>query len=168
MIHSYTSKITKETKLKQSEARISHLKKRVKRAKQNVYRRNLRIQNLLQTLKKEKLVSDEQYDLLENNFSSVAKQLFNDPLRNSEGSHGNRYCTATKQFAVTLHYYSPKAYNFVRRVMHLPHEKHICKWNSPVNCEPGFLSDVIELLGKRAKCDKMLQDVVLIIDAMAI
>ena len=52
--------------------------------------------------------------------------------------------------------------------MHLPHEKHICKWNSSVNCEPGFLSDVIELLGKRAKCDKMLQDVVLIIDAMAI
>ena len=52
--------------------------------------------------------------------------------------------------------------------MHLPHKKHICKWNSSVNCEPGFLSDVIELLGKRAKCDKMLQDVVLIIDAMAI
>ena len=52
--------------------------------------------------------------------------------------------------------------------MHLPHEKHICKWNSSVNCEPGFLSDVIELLGKRAKCDKILQDVVLIIDAMAI
>ena len=52
LIHSYASKITIETKLKQSEARISHLKKRVKRAKQNVYRRNLRIQNLLQTLKK--------------------------------------------------------------------------------------------------------------------
>ena len=168
LIHSYASKITLETKLKQSEARISHLKKRVKRAKQNVYRRNLRIQNLLQTLKKQKLVSDEQHDLLENNFSSVAKELFNDQLRNSKGSHGNRYSIATKQFAVTLHYYSPKAYNFVRRVMHLPHEKHICKWNSSVNCEPGFLSDVIELLGKRAKCDKILQDVVLIIDAMAI
>ena len=102
LIHSYASKITIETKLKQSEARILHLKKRVKRAKQNVYRRNLRIQNLLQTLKKQKLVSDEQHDLLENNFSSVAKQLFNDQLRNSKGSHGNRYSIATKQFL--LHY----------------------------------------------------------------
>ena len=37
----------------------------------------------------------------------------------------------------------------------------------PLNCEPGFLTNVIDFLGKQAKTDQTLQDCVLIVDAMA-
>ena len=73
-----------------------------------------------------------------------------------------------QKFALTLHYYSPRAYNFVRRILKLPHASNICKWNGSIDCEPGFLTNVIDFLGKQAKTDQTLQDCVLIVDAMAI
>ena len=106
--------------------------------------------------------------MLENNFSGVGKKLFQDQIQNAKSTHGYRYSTETKQFALTLHYYSPRAYNFVRRIFKLPHASNICKWNGSIDCEPGFLRNVIDFLGKQAKTDQTLQDCVLIVDAMAI
>ena len=77
--------------------------------------------DLLKVLKEQKLVSDEMLALFDHNFSGIAKKLFRDQVRNAKvkNKKGNRYNLVTKQFAVTLHYYSPKAYNFVRRVLNL-------------------------------------------------
>jgi len=41
-------------------------------------------------------------------------ELFNNELKNSNKGTGCRYPKEMKQFALTLHYYSPKAYNFCR------------------------------------------------------
>ena len=73
-----------------------------------------------------------------------------------------------KQFAVTLHYYSPKAYNFVRDVLLLPHPSTIQTWAASVNCEPGFLCDVIKVIGDEAKKIPSMSNVVLVLDGMAI
>ena len=80
--------------------------------------------DLLKVLKEQKLVSDEKLALLDHNFGGIAKKLFQDQVRNAKvkNKKGNRYNLVTKQFAVTLHYYLPKAYNFVRRVLNLPHQ----------------------------------------------
>ena len=51
---------------------------------------------------------------------------------------------------------------------HLPHQDCIRSRIASVNCEPGFLSEVIELLGKQSRTEKCLSDAVLIIDAIAI
>ena len=79
-----------------------------------------------------------------------------------------RYNEHTKQFALTLHYYSPRAYDFVRQVLLLPHPSCIRSWAASVDCEPGFLCDVISFLGNAAQNNAVLSDVVLIVDAMAI
>lgn len=41
-------------------------------------------------------------------------ELFNNELKNSNKGTGCRYSKDMKEFALTLHYYSPKAYNFCR------------------------------------------------------
>ena len=79
-----------------------------------------------------------------------------------------RYNEHTKQFALTLHYYSPRAYDFVHQVLLLPHPSCIQSWAASVDCEPGFLCDVISFLGNAAQNNAVLSDVVLIVDPMAI
>lgn len=70
-----------------------------------------------------------------------------------------------KQFALTLLYYSPKAYKFCRSILSLPHPASIRNWISSVNAEPGFLSNVLTQLSKLNVEDK---DCNLILDGMAI
>ena len=67
---------------------------------------------------------------------------------------------------MTLHYYSPKGYKFVCNVFFLPHSSTIRPWAASVHYEPGFLCDVIKLIGKVVKTKPYMSDVVLIVDAM--
>ncbi len=112
----------------------------------------------------------DQQQLLDCYFGDVGKKLFADQVQNAKkkSKYAYRYSNETKQFAVTLHYYSPRAYNFVRRILKLPHQAKIREWNASVDCEPGFLTNVITSLGEMAKSNKAMRDVVLTIDAMAI
>ena len=48
-----------------------------------------------------------------------------------------------KEFAVSLHFYRAKAYNFVRKSLHLPHPATLRSWAADVACEPGFLTATI-------------------------
>lgn len=56
---------------------------------------------------------------------------------------GLKYSEKARQFCLTLHYYSPRAYQFVRESFqnHLPHTKTIQSWYacSDINGEPGIL-----------------------------
>lgn len=58
-------------------------------------------------------------------------------------------------FALTLHFYSPAAYKFVREKFdnHLPHKKTIQRWyaNSGVSCKSGFCEQSVEILIEKAK-----------------
>ena len=121
-------------------------------------------------LKEEECISNQQLDLINHNFEGVAKQLFSDQAQNMTFSTKMSHCYSqeTKQFAMTLHYYSPKAYDFVRKVLYLPHPSSIRSWAASVDCEPGFLCDVINLIGNMATNNTTVSDVVLIVDAMAI
>ncbi|KAL4089272.1 hypothetical protein QTP88_024329 [Uroleucon formosanum] len=54
----------------------------------------------------------------------------------------------TKQLALTLHYYSPKAYHFCRTILSLPHPSSITNWPSSVNAEHGFFQEVFIFIKK--------------------
>ena len=69
---------------------------------------------------------------------------------------------------MTLHYYSPKAYEFVCQRLKLPHTSRIQSWAASVNSEQGHLTDVIKLIGLAAKTDHSMTDAVLVVDVMAI
>ena len=69
--------------------------------------------DLLEHLKKKQLVADHKHILLTENFGAVAEDLFKDQSVNARKltTSTHRYSEVTKQFAMTLHYYSPKAYD---------------------------------------------------------
>ena len=69
---------------------------------------------------------------------------------------------------MTLHYYSPKAYNFVWNLLSLPHPASICAWAASVECKPGYLMNVFKLVGQIAAQNKYMSEAVLVVDAMAI
>ena len=48
---------------------------------------------------------------------------------------------------MTLHYYSSWAYDFVKKVLKLPHALSVRAWAASVDCQPGYLTNVMELIG---------------------
>lgn len=55
-----------------------------------------------------------------------------------------------KKFALTLNYYSPCGYNYVRKEFknNLPHPRTLSNWYSKIDGEPGFTIESFEALKK--------------------
>ena len=122
--------------------------------------------DLLEHLKKKQLIADHEHILLTKNFGAVAKDLFKNQSVNSAKltAFAHWYSEVKKQFA--LHYYSPKAYEFIRKILKLPHSSSIKHWAASVNCEPGYLTNVTQAIGKLAERKVWMKDIVLIVGAM--
>ena len=82
--------------------------------------------DLLCSLKEKQLVEKDQYELLNRNFGDMAKELFSNQARNTakESIHGHHY-TGSTETVCNYHYYSPKAYDFVCKILMLPHPASI-------------------------------------------
>lgn len=63
-----------------------------------------------------------------------------------------------------MHYYSPKAYAYLRSNFTLPNARTIRRWLESVDCEPGFLTDVIKLVSTKTHDNAYS----LVIDSMSI
>lgn len=70
-----------------------------------------------------------------------------------EGHVGRPYSDELKSFAMTLHFYSAKAYNFVRQTFKntLPHASTITKWYRNIDGSPGLTSDAFATLEAKVK-----------------
>ena len=82
----------------------------------------------------------------------------------------HKYGNNLKAFSLTLHFYSVKAYNFVRNTFNsaLPHPKTISRWYKNVNGEAGFTLEVFQLLKKKVEHANRTIICSLVIDEMAI
>lgn len=69
-----------------------------------------------------------------------------------EGKHGKEYSPKLRSFAFTLHFYSPKAYNYLRSVFgeHLPCTSTLRNWYRAVDGSPGISSDAMNALKLKA------------------
>ena len=67
---------------------------------------------------------------------------------------------------MSLHFYRPKAYQFVRQSLHLPCPATIRSWAAAIDCEPGFLTNVINQLTNTL--DENQKDCALLLDEMSI
>ena len=75
-------------------------------------------------------------------FKNVPLQLFN---RSS-----STYNDEQKQFATTLHFYCPKAYEYCRKQLPLPAPSTLRRWLSAVDSRPGFSAQVFSYLQQKA------------------
>ncbi|KAF0703837.1 THAP domain-containing protein 4-like, partial [Aphis craccivora] len=87
------------------------------------------------------------------NLKNIAGMLNDDSedMLLARAAKGRRYSPEIKQFALTLHYYSPKAYDYCRSIL--------------INAEPGFHTEVFDALKTLSPADKHCN---LILDVMAI
>ena len=113
-----------------------------------------------------KQLSKEQSQSLLSNFGHMTRDTFLNEQKNANKSTTSTYADTIKQFATTLHFYSPRAYKFVRRSLHLPCPSTIRFWAAAINCEPGFLKNVIQHLQNSLEEDD--KDCFLLVDEMAI
>jgi len=83
---------------------------------------------------------------------------------------GRSYSKETKVFALTVHYYSPRAYEYLREQFGLPSPRELGRWIRTVDAEPGFLDCVFKFkfIEDTIKGRPYLRDVALVFDAMSI
>ena len=100
------------------------------------------------------LVSSNCAEMLEASFSGVPKQVMQRILRRQHNSKFRaEYPDELKSFAMTLQFYSARAYQYVRRTfdLALPTPRQIRAWYGGVNGEPGFTQSAFSALQARVE-----------------
>ena len=138
----------------------------INRLRTRNFRKEKTIKGLMLQLKKLKLLSEENEKSIIDNFGHMATELFRNEAKNCNKLSGSRYSQEIKEFAISLHFYSPRAYKFVRKSLNLPHPATIRSWSVNIECEPGFLKKPFEFV--EGKVNEGQKDCVLMLDEMSI
>ena len=77
--------------------------------------------------------------MLSQTFSGVPLAVLK-RMSNKKSGKGNKYSPEMKSFALTLQFYSAKAYEYVRKTFNLalPSQSQIRRWYGRVAADPGF------------------------------
>ncbi|XP_001915516.1 DNA transposase THAP9 isoform X1 [Equus przewalskii] len=117
---------------------------------------------LIDALVEEKLLSEETECLLRAQFSDFKWELYN-------WRETAEYSTEMKQFACTLYLCSSKVYDYVRKILKLPHSSILRTWLSKCKPSPGFNSNVFSFLQQRVENgDQLYQYCSLIIKGISL
>ena len=120
---------------------VNTLQKKVKRLE-----RKLEIQkNLLDILQQENQLQSAKLGSIDGCLSELVENQAKNVCRKTK----KVYTDNIKEFAMTMHYYSPKAYGYLRSKLELPTSRTIQRWLESVECEPGFLTDILKLVNER-------------------
>lgn len=165
--HTYVSTVSVQDELKAAKDQLKTARNELKKEKQKLNRRNSTVTSLLKKVNDLKLISNDQTELIRENFPEKTLLLIENELKATK-TQNFQYSEDVKQFAVTLNFYSPQAYRYLREHLHLPHPGTIRKWAVSINCEPGFLSEVISHMKDNLVKEPCKTDCVIMMDAMAI
>ena len=96
----------KDVKIHELKRKVKSLQRAVQRDKQKVSKRD----NIIEDLRQQNLVSSSVANVLEENFSGVSfNVLMNHFVNKDRKPQGHRHNDEAKKFAMTLHFYSPRA-----------------------------------------------------------
>ena len=127
---------------------IAEQKTKIKTLQQKLRRRDKKIETqsqFISDLKAKNLIDDDIANILDENFSGLTGAIIQNQFKNKgRDPRGRRHNDEVKKFALTLHFYSPRAYDYLRKVFDFPHPKSLYVWTSSVDCEPGLFLDVFE------------------------
>ena len=166
---SLPGKLTK--KLNKANKQVTTLKKKLKVSQQKSRRLKKKVKSLKDITKElsdKNLITSSCQEMLESNFSGVPFALLK--RMNLKSGKGSKYSPELKSFALTLQFYSSKAYEFVRKTFNLalPHQVQVRKWYAKVPAEPGFTNPAFQALklkveeantkGEKIICSLMLDE----------
>ena len=164
-------KLTK--RLEKSSEKIMLLKKKLKSSQQKSRRLKMKVKSLktiVKQLREKKLTSSNCEELLNQTFSGVPLEVMKRTTPGKVYGRGRKYSPQLRSFALTLQFYSTKAYEFVRKTFNLalPHQSQVRRWYSKVPAEPGFTKPAFQALsakvqeaekeGKGVLCSLMLDE----------
>ncbi|KAF0711424.1 THAP-type domain-containing protein, partial [Aphis craccivora] len=105
---------------------------------------------LVDELKKECQLNASYSHILKNIGTEEEKQLL---MRQLQISTGKSICPILRKFAMTLHFYSPSAYGYVRTIFSnaLPDVSTIRKWYSKLDGLPGMTKESFQAISLKVK-----------------
>ena len=162
-------------KLERSKKMIFSLKKKLKTTQRKVQRYKIKVKSLkqvVQHLKQKDLITTPCEDMLNNNFSGVPLQIMKriTSVKSSGTGKGRKYSDELIAFAMTLQFYSSKAYEYVRKKfdLALPCQADLRRRYAKISADPGFTEPAfVELkkkvedaknVGKKVICSLMLDE----------
>ncbi|GFO29161.1 THAP domain containing 6 [Plakobranchus ocellatus] len=99
--------------------KLNQAKKEIKTLKQKFKRRGKKIEDLFKEIKDKNftdIFDGEKLDLITSNLSEESRIVSNIELQLGQvPAHGRRYSEEMRSFAVTLHFYSAQAYEFLKK-----------------------------------------------------
>ena len=151
-----------EKKLRQ---KVKILQQQLRRAKQKAKT----MDDVITKLKQENIINANEAEAMHSSFENTQLHfLYNFRDNMKAAPSARRYTDKIKEFSVTLHYYSPRAYKYVRSIIPLPNPSLVRKWSSSFKCEPGFIEDAFTSLSSQISNSPNNKDCCLVVDAMAI
>ena len=118
--------------------RIHILKQKVKRMKKKVKS----MDEVMTDVKSKFKLSGDGHKMLSVSGSAISKDFFARVYKQKKTGRllHKKYTSALRQFALTLNFYSSKAYKYVRNTfdLALPHPTVIQNWYRSIEGEPGF------------------------------
>ena len=86
-------------------------------------------------------------------FSGVLLEMMKRMTSGKKTGKGYKYSPELRSFALTLQFYSSKAYEFVRKTFNLslPHQRQMRRWYSKIPAEPGFTQPSFEALSLKVE-----------------
>ena len=147
--------------------------KKLKSLQQTIRRKNKKIANMqtiINDIKNQNLVDEETSVSLLESFGKHRDLVTNWAKKNLGKKIPKKYSPALRQFALSLHFFSGKAYEYVRDQFNtiLPHPRTLSKWYSHLNAEPGFTMESFKLLELKVKNSSDPVFGALMMDEMAI
>jgi len=119
-------------------------------------------------------VSSSCAEMLENTIAGVPAAIMKRMMRHKGTNVSHKlYPPELRAFALTLQFYSTKAYNFVRKTfaLALPHPGSLRRWYQSVDGEPGFTAEALSALKARVDQARKKNETIvcsLMMDEMAI
>ena len=143
-----------KAQLEQSNAEVVGLKKNLKTSQKKSRRLRRRVKSLKAIVKvvhEKLLISSGCEAMLKQTFSGVPSELMKRMTSGKASGKGCKYSPELRSFALTLQFYSTKAYEFVRRTFNLslPHQSQIRRWYSKIPAEPGFTEPAFKALSAK-------------------
>ncbi|KAE9542434.1 hypothetical protein AGLY_003295 [Aphis glycines] len=123
------------------------------------------LKGIINSLSEKRLLSDIAAENLKALGSDILEQIICENLKKKTRAP---YSEEIKKFSVTLQYYSPKAYLYVRKKFNnlLPHPRTLRRWFMIVNGQPGFTKESLDTIKNVASKETIYCN--LVIDEMSI
>ncbi|XP_069486965.1 THAP domain-containing protein 2-like [Ambystoma mexicanum] len=144
--HNYYLQSLSEAKRKidDLEKRLEAANKKIKHCQQRERRVNTKctkLKYMLDDLKKKSLSEESAMEAIESTLGGVSLEILRNEMSNrSKDPHGHRYSTSLIEFCLTLYSYSPKAYEYVRLHLAIPHPHTLRKWMDITDGDPACKS----------------------------